>query len=215
MWIRRSKWVWVGILALLILDLAGCAFLRSSPSGIQVQRGLASWYGKDFHGRPTSSGEPYDMFRHTAAHRTLPLGTVVEVINLQNGKTTRVRINDRGPFVRGRIIDLSYAAARDLGMVEAGVVPVELRVLRWPSDAPRSFLTVQVGSFRNRRNAEQLARVLEQHYEPVVVVPYEGVEGRFYRVQVGATSSWRVIRRLERHLQKEGYETWITRRERP
>lgn len=105
---------------------------RAGTSGARgaVQEGLASWYGRKFHGRVTASGERYDMDRLTAAHRTLPFGTRVEVRNLRNGRSVVVRINDRGPFVAGRVIDLSRAAARALDMIEAGVVPVRLRVLR-------------------------------------------------------------------------------------
>ncbi|MGM0440762.1 MAG: septal ring lytic transglycosylase RlpA family protein [Chlamydiota bacterium] len=90
------------------------------------QNGLASWYGKAFHGKPTASGEVFNMHSISAAHKTLPLGTYVKVSNLKNGKTLVVRINDRGPFVAGRIIDLSYKAAKKLDMIEDGVVPVEV-----------------------------------------------------------------------------------------
>jgi len=91
-------------------------------------KGLASWYGEEFHGRPTASGERYNMYAMTAAHRTLPFGTRVRVTNLNNGRQVVVRINDRGPWIRGRIIDLSYEGARQLRMVEAGVVPVVLQI---------------------------------------------------------------------------------------
>ena len=94
------------------------------------EEGTASWYGKKYHGRRTSSGERYDMHAMTAAHRDLPFGTVVRVTNLRNGKNVRVTINDRGPFVEGRIIDLSYAAAKKLDMVRDGVVPVRVEILR-------------------------------------------------------------------------------------
>jgi len=99
------------------------------------ERGKASWYGHPYHGRHASNGEIYDMHKLTAAHRTLPLGTRVRVINLRNGRSVEVRITDRGPFVRGRIIDLSYAAARRLDMVKAGVVPVRVRVIALPGAA--------------------------------------------------------------------------------
>lgn len=95
-----------------------------------IERGVASWYGEAFHGRSTANGERYDMHRLTAAHRTLPFGTVVEVRNLDNGRSVRVRINDRGPFVRGRIIDLSYAAAREIEMIGPGTARVELVLVR-------------------------------------------------------------------------------------
>lgn len=93
------------------------------------QEGIASWYGKEDHGDLTSSGEPYNMYKYTAAHRTLPFGTLVRVINLKNGKSVVVRINDRGPFVKGRIIDLSYASAKKIGIVKEGVAPVRIEVL--------------------------------------------------------------------------------------
>jgi rare lipoprotein A len=117
--------------------LPGCASL--SPRGISIEpvpgateTGEASWYGAEHHGRSTASGEPFDMNALTAAHRTLPFGTRVVVTNLTNDRRVAVRINDRGPWIRGRVIDLSYAAARGLGSVSAGVVPVRIRVLSVP-----------------------------------------------------------------------------------
>ncbi len=96
------------------------------------QVGIASWYGPGFHGKRTSSGEIYDMNALTAAHKTLPLGTIVKVVDLETGRSVIVRINDRGPFIPGRIIDLSYAAAQELGMIEKGTARVGLKILRWP-----------------------------------------------------------------------------------
>lgn len=93
--------------------------------------GVASWYGEKFQGRPTASGEPFDMYRFTAAHKTLPFHSVVRVIEPESNRSVVVRINDRGPFSKGRVIDLSYAAAVDLGLERAGVFPVELEVLQW------------------------------------------------------------------------------------
>lgn len=101
-----------------------------SVSAGKVYRGNASYYGDDFHGRPTANGETFDMHGLTAAHKTLPINTWVEVKNLANGRTVIVRVNDRGPFVDGRIIDLSYGAAQELHMVETGVQEVEITVLR-------------------------------------------------------------------------------------
>src|SRR5574337_879684 len=123
----------VGWLALAVL-LSGCGLVRRAPRPIEtqpgaVQTGTASWYGPGFHGNRTSSGEIYDQYDLTAAHQTLPLGTRVAVTNLQNNRTVEVRINDRGPFVKGRAIDLSYAAARNLGMIGPGTVPVRIEVL--------------------------------------------------------------------------------------
>jgi len=104
----------------------------SSDAWKGEMEGLASWYGEDFHGRLTASGEVYDMYKMTAAHKTLPLGTVVKVRNLENGKDVEVRINDRGPFVKGRVIDLSRTAGRAIDIRGAGVAKVKLEVKRWP-----------------------------------------------------------------------------------
>jgi len=114
------------------LLLTSCTCLPKGISDLDVgmkDRGIASWYGQDFHGWMTASGEIYDMEALTAAHRTLPLGTVVRVTNVMNGKQTRVRINDRGPYVNGRILDLSHAAAGELEMVKNGITPVQLEVV--------------------------------------------------------------------------------------
>lgn len=112
---------------------AGCGarLSRTAHTG-DTQEGDAVWYGKEQHGGPTASGERFNMHELTAAHRTLKLGTLVQVTNLRSGLSVVVRINDRGPYTRGRIIDLSYAAAKKLDMVQAGVAPVLLRVLRVP-----------------------------------------------------------------------------------
>jgi rare lipoprotein A len=103
---------------------------RPAPDSAWDEEGIASWYGKKFHGRQTANGERYDMHGISAAHRTLPFGTVVLVRNMNNGKELKVRINDRGPFIKGRIIDLSYGAARKLDMIRDGIVPVRIRVVK-------------------------------------------------------------------------------------
>jgi len=141
--LSRGFAAWVGA-AVLTLMLSGCATTRgtgpappaetkpvTAPSAVQI--GEASWYGEPHHGRPTASGETYDMLQLTAAHRTLPMGTRVMVTNLKNGRAVEVRINDRGPSVAGRIIDLSFAAAQRLGATSAGTIPVRIRVLSLPS----------------------------------------------------------------------------------
>ena len=110
-------------------EVRGRSYRVLETSDGYVERGIASWYGEQFHGRRTSSGEPYDMYDMTAAHKSLPLPTYVEVTNLENGRTVVVRVNDRGPFIDGRIIDLSFAAARKLGYIGAGTVEVEVRAL--------------------------------------------------------------------------------------
>lgn len=117
-------------LALLVVTLIlGCAHSGALRPGDKSETGMASWYGKEHHRKRTASGERYDMYKLTAAHRTLPFGTRVKVTNLSNGKTVVVRINDRGPSVKNRILDLSWKAARMLDMIEAGIARVRLEVL--------------------------------------------------------------------------------------
>ena len=162
------------------------------------QRGIASWYGKDFHGKKTSNGEIYDMYAMTAAHKTLPLGTYVRVHNLENNRELEVRVNDRGPFVRGRIIDLSYAAANELGLVGPGTAKVEIFALGTPSttdgDTGRTFVqddyfsgnfTFQVGAFIIRENAERLKRKLNEQFKNAHITIYDRGDQIFYRVRVG------------------------------
>ncbi len=140
-----------------------------------VQSGVASWYGKDFHGKKTSNGEIYDMHAMTAAHKTLPLGVYLKVSNRENGRETTVRVNDRGPFVKGRILDLSYAAAKTLGVDMAGTALVRIEALGYRQDggkeqykAPASYdagdYTVQVGAFKEKANAERLSGEMRKLY---------------------------------------------------
>ncbi len=135
-------------LILAFLLMAGCAgggHSRTEPmtSGT-FQRGVASWYGPSFHGNPTANGEPYDMWALTAAHRTLPFGTRVLVQSVDTGKSVTVRINDRGPFIRGRIIDLSYGAARELAMIGRGTENVSLTILESPNARFRPYVEWRV-----------------------------------------------------------------------
>ena len=152
-----------------------------------TEEGNASWYGNPFHGRRASNGEVYDMYKLTAAHRTLPFETMVRVTNLNNGKTTTVRITDRGPFVDNRIIDLSQAAAREIESIGPGVVPVRVEVLG-NVDVTAGFFTVQVGAFHDRGNAERLRDRLKASYSPIFIQQYDSSDGPFYRVRVGRIS---------------------------
>ena len=167
--------------------LAGCATTTrlESPNRGTTQNGLASWYGAKFHGRPTASGEIYDMNRISAAHKQLPLGTVVLVKNRDNGRKLRVPINDRGPFIKGRIIDLSVGAARRLEMFGQGLANVRIKVVRLPPKKRRlpisyparggretradtnrrSGFTIQAGAFRERSSAVALARRLRRELD--------------------------------------------------
>ena len=184
-----------------------------------VERGIASWYGNKFHGRRTSSGEPYDMYAMTAAHKTLPIPVHVRVTNLDNGKSIIVRVNDRGPFKDGRIIDLSYAAAHKLAMTGAGTARVEIRALTGEDDsAPASDnavagtnsdgpFFVQIASFRSEDSADEVAaqvRPLVGH--PVKVYEGEGPDGTVYRMRVGPLSRRDYAEKVQEHLQDKGYE---------
>ena len=137
----------------LLIPVPGSPDLRVARSEIY---GIASWYGDPFHGERTSNGEVYDMHSMTAAHRTLPFQTVVRVHNLDNGKKVQIRVNDRGPFVKGRIIDLSRAAAREIDMVGPGTAKVRLEILR--IEAVIESLAIQVGSFTQKSRADALKR---------------------------------------------------------
>lgn len=127
----KRPYIWAFIVTSGML-MGGCAGLTKGQGDLDIgmkERGIASWYGDDFHGWVTASGEPYDMHRLTAAHRTLPLGTIVRVTNAVNGRHVVIRINDRGPYVNGRILDVSYAAAKQLGMWRDGISAIQLEVV--------------------------------------------------------------------------------------
>ena len=178
----------LGSVAGLLVACAGPrAALRPVPVALGTEeRGLASWYGHPYHGRRTSSGEVYDMNAMTAAHRTLPFGTWLHVENLDGGQTARVRVNDRGPFVEGRILDVSHAAGVALGIVARGVIPVRLRVIAPPDNVVMGpAFTVQVGAFTEESAATDVQRALaESGFESEVVRAEES--GRvFYRVRAG------------------------------
>jgi len=182
-----------------------------APAGY-VEEGNASWYGVPFHGRRASNGEVYDMYKLTAAHRTLPFETMVRVTNLNNGKSTVVRITDRGPFVDNRIIDLSLAAAREVDSVGPGVVLVRVEVLSPGIDPTSGFFTVQVGAFRDRVNAERLHDRLSASYSPIFIQQYDSSDGVFYRVRVGRISGEDAARQFGEQLRdREGFTPFVTR----
>ena len=154
---------------------------------IQGEEGIASWYGHPYHGRRAASGEIYDMYKMTAAHRTLPFGTQVRVHDLENGRDVTVRINDRGPFVEGRIIDLSYAAAQAMGM--PGLAKVRLEILGLGTTSEPAVFAVQIGAFRDPANAGRLKARVEASYGPVIIQSFDRGDGIFYRVRVGQEST--------------------------
>ncbi|PYV41781.1 MAG: septal ring lytic transglycosylase RlpA family lipoprotein [Acidobacteria bacterium] len=171
--------------------------------------GYASWYGDPYHGRRTSNGETYNKYGLTAAHRTLPFDTVVKVKNLTNGQIVKVRINDRGPFKENRIIDLSYAAAKEIGMLGPGTARVSLEVLEIVSNP--FPLTIQVGSFKEKNNAEKVRKELQKHYQPVLIKPFESPEGRYFQVLVGEYKNQRLASTALRELKTRHYDGLIVR----
>ncbi|MBV9768969.1 MAG: septal ring lytic transglycosylase RlpA family protein [Bryobacterales bacterium] len=178
----------VSTLALAGFALMGCAKKRHSVSVPAPPRlgsgetGLASWYGHPYHGRAAANGEIYDMETLTAAHRTLPFGTWVRVVNLTNDKTVDVRIIDRGPFVENRIIDLSHAAAEVIGLIGPGVGPVRLDILSIPTASGGNWYAVQAGAFLDPARAERLRASLERDFGPAHLV-----------ARLGNPSLWRVL----------------------
>lgn len=181
---------------------------------VYTERGVASWYGKEFHGNPTASGEIYNMFEMTAAHRTLPLGTSVMVTNLENHRSVAVRVNDRGPFVKGRIIDLSYAGARAIGIVDRGTAEVRIVALEMKG-APSTGVpvyTVQVGSFSKKANADRLLAQLRSRFSEAYMTVLETNQGRYYRVRVGKFENEESAYETAKRLAASGYSVLITSR---
>ncbi len=196
-----------------------------------VERGLASWYGPGFHAERTSSGEPYDMYAMTAAHKTLPIPAYVRVTHLENGRSVVVKVNDRGPFVGDRIIDLSYTAAHKLGMIRSGTAPVEIRVIEPGEETPAPALTasstpplitvapatpvtppsigvtryVQAGAFGARVNAEAMLARLRAAGIDNALIREANVAGRqWYRVQAGPVDQPTAVDALVERLQRAG-----------
>jgi rare lipoprotein A len=183
-----------------------------------TQKGFASWYGPAFHGRKTSNGEPYNMHSLTAAHNTLPLGTVLLVKNLDNGKDTLVRVNDRGPFTGGRIIDLSYKAARALGVVDNGTAKVQIIALaegevRNKGEAPTLYYNdlalgefyVQIGSFTKQQNAVKLQKRFVDAGHTTVIHQSFDPRDIFYRVHVYVGKTLQSAKIAEKALLESGY----------
>ncbi|MGO9272143.1 MAG: septal ring lytic transglycosylase RlpA family protein [Terriglobia bacterium] len=188
------------------LACAGCTKKPNTSTG-QVQEGIASWYGHPFDGRPTASGEIYDMEKLTAAHRTLPFGTVVRVESLANQKTTEVRVNDRGPFVAGRLIDLSHAAAQSISMT--GTASVRLVVISTPPTRAADVFAVQIGAFPDRAQAEALRSQMEQKYGTASLVFRPG--DQTWRVLVGLQPTLEGANALAEQLDKEAGPAFVVR----
>ncbi len=183
-----------------------------------IQIGTASWYGKKFHGRRTSNGEIYNMYAVSAAHKTLPLGTYVRVTNLRNKRQLDMRINDRGPFVDGRVIDLSYQAGQKLGIIGTGTAPVKIVALGRassvkkagkntyiPEDYERGNFTIQIGAFSELKNAQRLKAKLSRVYRNAHITKYDNGRLILYRVRVGQCSTLQEARKLKNKLKRKGF----------
>jgi len=194
--------------------------VEAPPPGY-AETGYASWYGDPYHGRRAANGEIYDKNQLTAAHLTMPFDTRLKVTNLENNRSVTVRITDRGPFVKGRIIDLSQEAARQVRMIGPGTALVRLEVVSSqgaPSPSASSngassagSYAVQVGSFRDRAAAEQLRRSLQARYGGAFVEPFEGNDGVFYRVRVGPKPSAQEAQSLAAQLDSEDLPGFVVR----
>jgi rare lipoprotein A len=200
--VPSSHTLLAGSLSLLALLASACATAR--PRGATIERGMASWYGPGFDGRPTASGERYDMDAMTAAHRTLPFGTVVEVRNLGNDRVVRVKINDRGPFKRNRVLDLSRAAAQRLDIVGPGTALVEIVAVGIEPIGGFTF-TVQLGAFHDPRLAEVVARRARERH-PAVEVRSDAV---WSRVQIGSFARREEAQRFAAELAAEGFDAVV------
>ena len=200
------------------MALSGCHKARivthvpASAPFSTVEIGLASWYGHPYHGRPAADGEIYDMEKMTAAHRTLPFNTWVRVTNLANGKTAELRIIDRGPFVEGRVIDVSHAAARELEIIGPGVASVRVEVIAAPAAARQTPATyaVQVGAFMDRTRAARLAADLNARYGGARIAPREG-DRIGWRVLVGSAPTMAAAEELAGEIAAENNDCFVVR----
>jgi rare lipoprotein A len=216
---RRGQFPCLCLAALLAFLAGGCGRKRPRISAAAAplpvlgatEEGNASWYGYPYHGRPTTSGEIYDMEKLTAAHRTLPFGTRVLVKNLSNNRRVEVRINDRGPFVEDRIIDLSRAAARAIQMLGSGTARVQLRVVGLPEAPSGGFFAVQVGAFRSRENAERLRKLLAGEHGGAFLQGHEDPRGLLYRVLVGREKDISSAQGLAERLKKRDLAPFVVR----
>jgi rare lipoprotein A len=221
----------IALTAVVLILLTACG--KKVPVASRTQpvignsdlEGLASYYAEPYHGRKTASGEIFDSYKElTAAHRTLPFNTVVRVTNQNNGKDVDVRINDRGPFVDGRVIDLSLKAARELDLVRTGVAPVKLVVLKEgapsaasaargvgpPAPPVDATYTIQVGAFESQDTAESLKRNLDKRYSDVTIQTVTTTQ-TFYRVRVGRLADLASAEKISKQLREEKFDPFVVR----
>lgn len=206
---------------ILLLILVSCApkkppTVEYIPEG--AQKGVASWYGAEFHGRPTASGEIFNMYDYTCAHREYPFGTKLRVLNLQNGKEVTCIVNDRGPFVPGRDIDLSYASAKKIDLIGQGTATVlmepigrDYSYVRYVKYTPLTGpVTIQVGAFHEIDNALRLKQSLSLKYQNVYINKAVVKGQTFYRVRVGKFMNYDEAYNLAKSMGQEGYKVIIT-----
>ena len=207
----------VSLISVFFFMLSSCASARYETD-TNAHYAIASWYGPDFHGRPTASGEIFDMNAFTCAHREYPFGSKLKVTYLLNDKTTSCLVNDRGPFIDGRDLDLSYATAKELGLVEEGVGAVKIEYMGRDNSYIRQvrdissggLVTIQVGSFKEVSNATRLKMALEPRYDKVYITEADIHGCIFYRVRIGAFHIKGDALHLTKILVDEGYEVLIT-----
>jgi rare lipoprotein A len=184
---------------------------RVAVGQIYRETGVASWYGKEFHGRKTASGEIFDMYGISAAHRILPLGTAIRVTNLDNFKSIKVKVTDRGPFIRSRVLELSYGAARELGFAAQGTARVKIETLESFHDT--ALFTVQAAVFADEENAKLLKERLSKKFEVIYIVPFMSNLGTFYRVRVGSYGTEEKAELVAGKLTLEGLEPIAVRKD--
>ncbi len=209
-------------LLLAVLFISSCASI--SPPGVHppsVDYITASWYGLEFHGRQTSSGERFDMYAMTCAHKEFSFGTNLRVTNLVNNKSAVVTVNDRGPFISGRDLDLSYAAAREIGLIGPGVSRVkieylgrDMRYVKRVEFVPLATVgpfTIQIGAFQEESNALHLKQGLELKYKDVFMATAYINGKKFYKIRIGAFVDRDNAYSFAKNLAEEGYSTFITK----
>ena len=192
----------LALFASLVLSTLACSSTGTSYKGGvgYSERGVASWYGPGFNGKRTANGEVYDMDDLTAAHKSLPFDSVVEVRNRDNGRRVQVRINDRGPFVGGRIIDLSRRAAKQIDMLGSGTARVEIRVISAPPAGGLGPFWVQAGAFQDKEKARALYKDLRADYSKVKM---ESVDG-WHRIRLGPYTKKKQAEKTRQNLRYEG-----------
>lgn len=214
--VSKARFASAVVVCAVLIASSGCAKKKRAlripaPTPQGSETGIASWYGYPYHGRPAADGEIYDMEKLTAAHRTLPFGTWVRVTNLTNGKAVDVRIIDRGPFIDGRIIDLSKAAARDIDMIGPGIAQVRLDIIAPPATAAEAEMyAVQIGAFREKERADRLRASMEQRFGTARIVFRPG-RPDVWRVLVGAEHTLDSANELASRLRAETGEALVVR----